>query len=79
MRKAFQADQPLGNGFAADAERQALSDLFAGAMGYFRNSTGHRSVDFQPAEAARVILFASQLLALVDERVAAAPVAAVTQ
>lgn len=68
MRKAFAADQRLGSGFAVDAERQALSDLFAGAMGYFRNTTGHRTVDFEPAEAARVILFASELLNLVAER-----------
>lgn len=71
MRKAFAADQRMGSGFAADAERQALSDLFAGAMGYFRNTTGHRTVDFTPAEAARVILFASELLSLVQERVRA--------
>jgi uncharacterized protein (TIGR02391 family) len=68
MRKAFLADQRLGKGFVIEAERQALSDLFAGAMGYFRNSTGHRTVDFEPAEAARVILFASELLNMVDER-----------
>jgi hypothetical protein len=37
-------------------------------MGYFRNSTGHRTVDFEPAEAARVILFASEHLNMVDER-----------
>lgn len=31
MRKAFAADQLLGSGFSVDSERQALSDLFAGA------------------------------------------------
>jgi uncharacterized protein (TIGR02391 family) len=68
VRKAFAADQPLGSGFAIDSERQAMSDLFAGAMGYFRNATGHRSVDFEAPEAARVILFASQLLYLLEQR-----------
>lgn len=68
MRKAFQPDQRLGMGLPVDAERQALSDLFAGAMGYFRNTTGHRTVDFEPAEAAQVILFASELLNIVTDR-----------
>ena len=68
MRKAFSADQPLGQGFAVDAERQALSDLFAGGMGYYRNTTGHRTVDFTAPEASRVILFASELLNLVQTR-----------
>jgi uncharacterized protein (TIGR02391 family) len=68
MRKALSTDQPLGSGFTVDSERQALSDLFAGAMGFFRNSTGHRTVDFEPSEAARVISFASQLLYLVEQR-----------
>jgi uncharacterized protein (TIGR02391 family) len=68
MRKAFAADQPLGEGFAVDAERQALSDLFAGGMGYYRNTTGHRTVDFTAPEASRVILFASELLNLAQSR-----------
>ena len=68
MRKAFGADQLLGSGFTVDSERQALSDLFAGAMGYFRNTTGHRVVDFKSQEAARVLLFAAELIGLVDQR-----------
>jgi uncharacterized protein (TIGR02391 family) len=72
MRQAFGKDGSLSGGAAVDAERQALSDLFSGAMGYFRNATGHRKVDFTPAEAARTIIFASQLLYLVETQAKAA-------
>jgi hypothetical protein len=48
------------------AEQEAMAHLFAGAFGLYRNSTAHRYVPTKPEEAAEVIMFASQLLRLVD-------------
>lgn len=57
------ADQRLESG-----ERHALSHLFAGALGAFKNPTSHRIVDYDdPAVAAGIILFADLLLRLLDQ------------
>jgi uncharacterized protein (TIGR02391 family) len=48
------------------AEQEATAHLFAGAFGVYRNSTGHRHVSTEAVEAAEVIMFASQLLRIVD-------------
>jgi uncharacterized protein (TIGR02391 family) len=47
-------------------EQKSMAHLFAGAFGLYRNSTGHRYVPTKPEEAAEVIMFASQLLRIVD-------------
>lgn len=62
------ADQRLEAG-----ERLAISHLFAGALGAFKNPTSHRVVDFDdPAVAADIILLADLLMRLLDQRVLAA-------
>jgi uncharacterized protein (TIGR02391 family) len=72
MRKAFHVDNgPLRDPAAVPGERQALSDLFAGAIGYGKNPPSHRHVEHKPEEAARLIVFASFLLDVVDDRQAA--------
>jgi hypothetical protein len=48
-------------------EQLAMSHLFAGAFGVYRNSTGHRHVEPDAADAAEVIVDASQLLRTVGE------------
>jgi len=54
---------------AEAGERQAMSDLFAGALGTFKNPYSHRELDLDsPAEAAAPIMFASYLLRLIDAR-----------
>ena len=47
-------------------EQEAMSHLFAGAFGLYRNSTAHRYVPTDPQEAAEVIVFGSQLRRIVD-------------
>jgi hypothetical protein len=64
MRKAFDVNSgPLRNMDAVSAERQALSDLFAGAIGAYKNPHSHRNVALdEPDEAAEIILIANHLL-----------------
>ncbi len=70
MRKAFNPDTgPLSDQSALPAEQQALSDLFAGAIGSYKNPHSHRNVSVNdPDEAAEMIILASHLLKIVDSR-----------
>jgi uncharacterized protein (TIGR02391 family) len=68
MRMAFNPEK----GFLASkdihkAEKQALSDLYAGGIGIFKNPSSHREVKFEEAEdVAKIILFADYLLKLLE-------------
>ncbi|HBX80560.1 MAG TPA: TIGR02391 family protein [Propionibacteriaceae bacterium] len=67
MRKAF---NPKGGTLcdpdAEGGEQQATADLFAGAIGAFKNPASHRTVRFEdPLEAAEVIQLADLLLRIV--------------
>ena len=67
MRKAFH----VGNGNLTDqsqlpAVKQAMSDLFAGAIGAYKNPSSHHEVEFAPEAAAEIIIIASHLLRIVD-------------
>ena len=67
MRKAFNVDD--GNLTAPNqqsAEKQARSDLFAGAIGSYKSPGSHRDVEITAEEAAEVIILASHLLRIVD-------------
>jgi uncharacterized protein (TIGR02391 family) len=63
---------PLSDLEAGSGEQQGMMDLFAGALGALKNPGSHRVVNFEsPAEAAAVVLTASQLLRIAERQAAA--------
>lgn len=70
MRIAFHPDTgPLSDLNEPKAEREALGNIFSGAIGRFKNPASHRQVSISsPSETIEIILLASHLLKIVDER-----------
>lgn len=68
MRNAFNPEGgPLSDPGTEKGEQQATMDLFAGAIGAYKNPTSHRTVEFQGAlEAAEIIQLADLLLRVVS-------------
>lgn len=67
MRKAFNTkDGVLTDSAAEGGEKEATANLFAGAIGAYKNPASHRTVQFdEPMEAAEVIQLADLLLRIV--------------
>src|SRR5262249_4020167 len=70
MRKAFHpAKGRLTKKSDPVAEREALSALFAGAIGSYKNPHSHRKVRLaEPREAQEQVMLATHLLRIVDSR-----------
>ena len=69
MREAFNPKSgPLSEALEVPGEQTALMELFAGAIGYFKNPGSHREVELTAIEAAETIMLASRLLRIVDCR-----------
>ena len=67
MRKAFGTNGPLLDGAATGGEQTARMELFAGAIGSYKNPSSHRNVGLSdPKEAADIIHLANNLLRIVD-------------
>jgi uncharacterized protein (TIGR02391 family) len=69
MRTALGKGGPLTDPAAEPGEQVAAMDLFAGAIGSFKNPSSHRYVDFDdPTLAGEVIVLADLLLRLLHRR-----------
>jgi hypothetical protein len=70
MREAFNpTNGPLADRTSLKSEQEAMANLFAGAIGLYKNSSSHRTGTVQdPAVAVEVIVLANHLLRLVEER-----------
>jgi hypothetical protein len=69
MRKAFHPDAgPLADKGRLPAEREAEMHLFSGAIGHAKNPPSHRDFAVTAQEAAHLIIFASYLFGIVEQR-----------
>jgi hypothetical protein len=69
MRNAFHPQTgPLTDMSTITGEREAIMHLFSGAIGHAKNPTSHRHIVIAADEAARLIVFASHLLDVVEAR-----------
>jgi uncharacterized protein (TIGR02391 family) len=66
-RQVFGKDGALADASMDDGEHVARMELFAGSLGFFKNPSSHREVDYRDAtEAAEVIFLADLLMRILD-------------
>ena len=69
MRKAFEKEKgPLSDQGLTESEKDSMAHFFAGAIGLYKNPSSHRNVEIGAVEAAEVIVIASHLMRIVDDR-----------
>ena len=67
MRKVFGEKGCLTNPELDGGEQVGIMELFAGAIGTFKNPSSHRQVDYaNPTEASEVVILADLLMRLLD-------------
>jgi uncharacterized protein (TIGR02391 family) len=68
MRWAFKPEGgPLANADLDPGEQVGMMELFAGAIGTFKNPPSHRQVDYDdPTEASEVVMLADLLMRILD-------------
>jgi len=68
MREAFKPESgPLSDPNLDPGERVGMMELFAGAIGTFKNPSSHRQVDYEdPTEASEVVMLADLLMRILD-------------
>ncbi|MBD1863777.1 MULTISPECIES: TIGR02391 family protein [Trichocoleus] len=71
MRKSFGEGGKLADPELDPGERVGIMELFAGAIGTFKNPPSHRQVNYaDPTEASEVVLLADLLMRLLDRTAA---------
>jgi uncharacterized protein (TIGR02391 family) len=72
MREAWKPDGgPLADPSLDPGEQVGMMELFAGAIGTFKNPPSHRQVDYaDPTEASEVVMLADLLMRLLDRTAA---------
>jgi uncharacterized protein (TIGR02391 family) len=68
MRESFKPGSgPLSDSNLDPGEQVGMMELFAGAIGTFKNPSSHRQVDYEdPTEASEVIMLADLLMRILD-------------
>ena len=67
VNDVFGNNGSLSGRFATSAERQGYRDLYAGAVGAFRNRFAHRLVDPSPQDGGSYIMFINLLLKMLED------------